>query len=123
MSEFKFPKLVIHEEYEEGGKKFSRSITSPVCDFCYDERVTWSYESEDFVLETNQGPWASHNGWACCSTCSDLIEGHYWNDLIVRVLHSWSDLGATIDNDKVEDASAIVWGFESHYTPGRIAFG
>lgn len=121
--EFKFPKLVIHEEYEREGKKFSRAVTSPVCDFCFDERVMWSYECDDYVLETSVGPWASHNGWAACSACSDLVEARLWNDLAVRVLHSWDALGAKPDGPKISDASLIVFGFADHYTPGRVAFG
>ncbi|HXJ63285.1 MAG TPA: hypothetical protein VNN79_05985 [Actinomycetota bacterium] len=121
--EFKFPKLVIHEEYEEEGKKFSRSITSPVCDFCFDERVTWSYVCEDFALLTSVGPWGSSNGWATCDTCSELIERYEWVLLALRIMHSWEALGAPWDDDKWEDAWMVSRGFRDNYTPGREAFG
>jgi hypothetical protein len=122
-SEFRFPKIVIHEVVTEGEKRFRNSVTSPLCDFCFDERVRWSYESEDFILDLHRGAWASHDGWAACDQCSEYIEKLLWNDLIARVLRSWKELGTPIKQDAIEDAGAIVFGFSDLYTPGREAFG
>jgi hypothetical protein len=121
--EFRFPKLIVQRIYEEDGRRFRESVTSPICDFCLDERVKWTYECEDFSLNLSREVWASHNGWAACEECSQLVEDRSWIYLINRVWRAKRDLGIEMSFENRLDSSEIVFGFSDHFTPGRKAFG
>jgi len=122
--EFRFPKIVVHEIVEDDDRLFRESLTSPVCDFCMDERVKWSYNCADFSIVLDDGEtWGSHNGWAVCDQCSEFVEKQVWPNLTVRVLRSWSKLGSVLSQEKIDNAWAIVSGFLQHYVPGREPFG
>lgn len=119
--EFQFPALHITRRVEEDGELYEEALTSPVCDFCMDKRARWDYDCKTYSIP--EIGFGSDEGFSCCDACADLIDKRAWNDLIVRVLHSWKALGMPSGAEQREQVSAIVFGFADNYTPGRKAFG
>lgn len=129
MSEFEFPKVHVRELVKGEDADYLEPRTPPVCDFCFDRRVRWEYDCEDFdvpQLSYQDVPgsiWGSTGEWAACDFCSGCIETKAWSNLIARVLRGWGVLGKEITPEVIEDCGRIVFGFVDHYKPGRRAFG
>lgn len=119
--EFQFPNIHVTRLVDEGGETFEEALSSPVCDFCMDKRARWDYDCATFSLP--EIGFGSDEGFSSCDACADLVDKRAWNDLTVRVLHSWKALGVPIGEQQREQASSIVFAFADHYTPGRHPFG
>jgi len=55
-----------------------------LCDFCAKPGaiIEWSYPAKDFQIE--DADWGSHENWAACSHCHDLIEAEDYGGLARR---------------------------------------
>ena len=120
-SNFRFPRVHITEKVVEGGTLYEQAVTAPVCDFCFDERVTWDYETDEYeVPEIN---FASAEGWAVCNTCAELVEARMRMSLVRRIMQSWRALGRNVTSQDAGAISLLVLSFFDHLRPGRKAFG
>jgi hypothetical protein len=121
MSEFQHPKVHITEIVEEDGELYEQAVTSPICDFCMDERAKWEYECEPFVHEETE--WGSDGGWCACDECARLVDGKHLPELSARVVRSWRALGLSPSSKLIDQAGELLQLFFDHYTPGRKTFG
>lgn len=63
-----------------------------VCDFCFSDDTTWTFEAEDFDYPTDNIPapdgavriTGSSGNWAACTTCKNLIEDNKVAALLAR---------------------------------------
>lgn len=97
MSEFEFPEVHETETVKVEGKLYRQPVNLEVCDFCYDRRVCYAYDCEDFVLPPltpGGSPFGSSAEWAACSACSELIEASDVAGLLARASRSWEAQGA-----------------------------
>jgi len=121
--EFQFPAFHATEIAEgEDGELYESALTPPVCDFCFDVRVTWDYETDKFYMDEIE--FASDCGWAVCEPCARLVEARLLPELTARMLRSWKALkGREASTDELDRAGLIVQGFFDHLRPGRVPFG
>lgn len=93
----------------EDGRTLEQPVTAEVCDFCFDKRVAWDYEADDFEIE--QINFASAGGWAVCQMCAIFVQGGHRPALATRIIHSWQAMGMKVDFALTQAAGMIVEGF------------
>lgn len=122
MTDPEFTFYEIHATVIEEGdnnRLYEASLTPPVCDFCLDTRVKWSYSCEEFVL----GTFGSDDEWLACDRCSALIEASETRMLAERALESWRIRGNPPMEDGGDGLRKVQAAFLAHREGDREAFG
>jgi hypothetical protein len=60
--------------FAQEGFDVEARLDTPICDFCSDPNIAWSYAAGDFHIPDMT--WGSRGGWAACETCHDFIEAN-----------------------------------------------
>jgi hypothetical protein len=121
--EFVLPEVHVTELRSIPGTNDSEeiAISSPICDFCADVRVRWSYPCESFELQ--DPAFGSSDDWAACDRCSELIERSEFGKLHARSATSYRLRFGQIHTKDIEDIKRIQLGFIMHRCGEREAFG
>lgn len=126
--DFVFPDTHVTRDVEENGTLYREAVTPPICDFCFDKRVRWSYSCATFVVELGtmvgtDATWGSTGGWAACDACSAYIEAGDEAGLIRRAALSKVEAHGRPKRIAFIEAALICRGFLAHRDGEREAFG
>jgi hypothetical protein len=67
------------------------NLNGAVCDFCSGAPVHAAYDASNFETQAFRAQHVrqvSVGAWAACVTCSELIDGQRWEELVGRVVDS-----------------------------------
>jgi hypothetical protein len=109
------PAIHVTQLVEHQGETFHETVSSPVCDFCFDQGPTWDYPCERFVIP--ELDFGSDEGWSACDTCSALVEAGDVEGIVERGLMVFGQ------PERREALIKITEGFLAHRTGERIPFG
>lgn len=110
MAKFQFPKFRVIQRTERDGTLIEEPISAPVCDFCYDERITHDVRVRPFSI----GDFQSEDDFAACSDCADCITLAAWGALKYRVFESWKALGIRHDDKAWNDIDIRINAVRQH---------
>lgn len=109
------PAIHVTRLIEEEGETYEEAVSSPVCDFCFDQGPTWDYPCKRFTIA--ELGFGSADAWAACNTCAELIEAGDVEGLVERGLAIFGQ------PERRPALRKITEGFLAHRDGGRIPFG
>lgn len=121
--DFVYPRFHITRTVRrEDGNLEEEAVTPPVCDCCFDRRVRWEVDCEEFTLEGDI-EFGSTGEWGLCDVCADLTQKRLPLALSHRIAASWAITRGERKKGDLVHAMLLVDAFFAHITSDVRPFG